>query len=122
MVNPGLALIIDAFTGLVVPIVVIGFLDVRLLATPLIFTVAFLFALQAALHGRAQPVSFGMRSDPAGSTRFHESIGGIEVVKSAAQESQEEQKFELRATDYRDAMVKQGVIQARYLPRCCSAS
>src|SRR5680860_64818 len=116
MVNPGLALIIDAFTGLAVPIIVIAFLDVRLLAPPLLFTVVFLFALRHYMR-QLNPVSSSMRARFGMlNSDLQESISGIEVIKSTAQESQEEQKFETRATDYRDAMVEQGVIQARYLP------
>jgi ATP-binding cassette subfamily B protein len=116
MVNPGLSLIIDAFTGLIVPLIVIALLDLRLLVPPLLYTVVFIVALKRYMR-ELNPVSASMR------TRFgmlnsdlQESISGIEVVKSTAQEAQEEDKFETRATDYRDAMVKQGAIQARYLP------
>ena len=47
---------------------------------------------------------------------LQEAINGIEVVKTTAQESQEKQKFVKNATAYRDATVRQGEIQARYLP------
>lgn len=116
MVNPGLSLIIDAFAGLLVPIIVIAFLDLRLLAPPLIFTVFFLIALRHYMR-QLSPVSSSMRARfGLLNSDLQESISGIEVVKSTAQETQEEQKFETRATDFRDAMVEQGVIQARYLP------
>jgi ATP-binding cassette subfamily B protein len=116
MVNPGLSLIIDAFTGMVVPIVAIGLLDWRLLGPPLIFTVVFLFALRHYMR-QLNPVSTRMRTSFGQlNSDLQESISGIEVVKSTAQEPQEQQKFETRATDYRDAMVQQGTIQARYLP------
>jgi len=45
-----------------------------------------------------------------------EAVTGIEVVKSTAQEGQERDKFGKNARSYRDAAVKQGVVQARYLP------
>jgi ATP-binding cassette subfamily B protein len=45
-----------------------------------------------------------------------ETITGIEVVKSAAQEAQERRKFLENARRVRDLFVKQGEIQARYLP------
>jgi ATP-binding cassette subfamily B protein len=116
MVNPGLSLIIDAFTGMVVPIVAIGLLDWRLLGPPLIFTVVFFFALRHYMR-QLNPVSIRMRTSFGRlNSDLQESISGIEVVKSTAQETQEQQKFETRATDYRDAMVQQGTIQARYLP------
>ena len=45
-----------------------------------------------------------------------ESIAGIEVVKSNAQEKQEYGRFRVKAENYRDLFVKQGKIQALYLP------
>jgi ATP-binding cassette subfamily B protein len=45
-----------------------------------------------------------------------EAVGGIEVIKGNAQESQELDKFIRHASGYRDFFIKQGVIQARYLP------
>jgi ATP-binding cassette subfamily B protein len=45
-----------------------------------------------------------------------ETITGIEVVKSTAQEAQERHKFVENARRVRDLFVKQGEIEARYLP------
>ncbi len=47
---------------------------------------------------------------------LNETITGIEVVKSAAQEVQEREKFLVHARQVRDLYVKQGEIEARYLP------
>lgn len=116
MINPGLALIADSMLALIMPIIFIGFLDWRLLAAPLLFTVAFAIALRHYMR-QLNPVSEQMRA------RFgllnaglSEAVTGIEVVKSTAQEHQERGKFRRFATSYRDAAVKQGLVQARYLP------
>jgi ATP-binding cassette subfamily B protein len=45
-----------------------------------------------------------------------EAVTGIDVVKSTAQEEQEDTKFDLNASAYKDAFVEQGMVQARYLP------
>ncbi len=45
-----------------------------------------------------------------------ESIGGVEVVKGNAQEEQEIDKFTDNATQFRDFFIKNGEIQAVYLP------
>jgi ATP-binding cassette subfamily B protein len=50
------------------------------------------------------------------SADLQEVISGIEVVKSSAQEAQEEQKFIRNASDFRKWFVQQGEIEARYLP------
>jgi ATP-binding cassette subfamily B protein len=47
---------------------------------------------------------------------LEETITGIEVVKSTGQEAQERRKFGESASKYRDYYVKNGEIQARYLP------
>ncbi|MGH2558232.1 MAG: ABC transporter ATP-binding protein [Thermomicrobiales bacterium] len=116
MVVPGLMLIIDSFLSLVLPILFIGLLDWRLLLSPLVFTVGFLIALRHYMR-RLNPVSLEMRTQfgtlNAGLT---EAVTGIEVVKSTGQESQERRKFEVNARGYRNAFVRQGMVQARYLP------
>ena len=116
MVNPGLSLIIDSLTGLVVPIVMIGILDWRLLPPPLLFTVAFYFGLRRYMR-QLNPVATRLRRDFGTlNAGLAESVTGIEVVKSTAQEAQEDHRFDVNASSYRDAAVNQGVIQARYLP------
>src|SRR5690606_14584826 len=47
---------------------------------------------------------------------LNETITGIEVVKSTVQEGQEKAKFEGNARAVRDLFVRQGLVQARYLP------
>src|SRR5690606_15140265 len=41
---------------------------------------------------------------------------GIEVIKVTAQEAQERQRFRTLARRYRDSFVRNGLVQARYLP------
>ncbi len=116
MIVPGADLIFDSMTALVVPIIFIGILDPRLLLMPLLFTVGFLVTVRRYTR-QLNPVTSDMRGQfgvlNAGLT---ETITGIEVVKAAAQEEQEKQKFEHNARRYRDLFVRNGLIQARYLP------
>lgn len=116
MINPGMSLIIDSMLGLVVPIVAIGLLDWRLLPPPLLFSIAFYFALRYYMK-QLNPVSTDLRVKFGDlNAGLQETIGGIEVVKSTAQEAFEEGNFNTRASAYRNATVSQGRIQARYLP------
>jgi ATP-binding cassette subfamily B protein len=116
MVVPGMSLILDSFTGLCIPIIFIGFLDYRLLAPPLIFTVAFGFALRLYMK-QLNPVSGAMRMQFGNlNAELTESVTGIEVVKSTGQEKQEFEKFDRNARAYRDLFAKQGLVQARYIP------
>jgi len=116
MMNPGVALIIESIMGIIAPLVFIAFLRPELLVAPVLFVIAYIFALRRYTR-QLNPVAgeqrwrFGEMN--AGLT---ETITGIEVVKSTAQEAQERDKFVEDARRVRDLYVKQGEIQARYLP------
>jgi ATP-binding cassette, subfamily B, bacterial len=116
MMNPGVALINESILGLVVPIVFIAFIDPRLLVSPLAFVAVFVIALRQYMR-QLNPVSSALRRQfgllNAG---LNETITGIEVVKSVVQEAQERVKFRREAGSYRDLFVRQGLVQARYLP------
>jgi ATP-binding cassette subfamily B protein len=117
MMNPGVSLILsDSFLGLVTPVVFIAALRPQLLLAPLAFTVAFVLALRGYTR-RLAPVSWEMRQQfGAMNAGLAETVTGIEVVKSTAQEPQEERKFAQNAARYRQYFVRNGQIQARYLP------
>ncbi len=116
MMNPGVSLITESVIGILAPLVFIAFLRFELLLAPVLFVIAYLFALRRYVN-QLNPVAgeqrwrFGELN--AGLT---ETITGIEVVKSAAQEAQERDKFVVNARRVRDLFVRQGEIEARYLP------
>ncbi|HPL27001.1 MAG TPA: ABC transporter ATP-binding protein [Anaerolineae bacterium] len=117
MVNPGFSLIFASFLGLVVPIATIALnLPRVLLITPAAFLVLFAVTLRRYMK-RLEPVvelvreRFGLMN-----ARLAEAVSGIEVVKGAAQEAQEQHIFSGNARACRDAFVEQGQVQARYLP------
>ncbi|HEV2235419.1 MAG TPA: ABC transporter ATP-binding protein [Ktedonobacterales bacterium] len=113
---PGVDLIVDSFLALIVPIIFIGFINPVLLVAPLAFAAAFLLALRRYTR-ELNPVSGEMRwRFGEMNAALAETITGIEVVKSSAQEAQERRKFAANARLYRNAFVKNGQIQARYLP------
>ncbi|HXW01240.1 MAG TPA: ABC transporter ATP-binding protein [Anaerolineae bacterium] len=116
MMNPGIFLILDSFSGLFIPIIVMGLIRLDLLLTPILFTLVFLLALRRYTR-QLNPVAARMR-DQFGlmNAGLAETVSGIEVVKSAAQEIQEKRKFLENAARYRDFFVQEGQVQARYLP------
>jgi len=116
MVSPGLYLIVTAMLTLVAPVAAMGLLDYRLLLSPLLFTVAFYFALRR-YTAQLNPVALASRMQ-YGTMNAHlaEAVSGIEVVKAYAQEGAEREKFNRDATGVRDLFVKEGDIRARYLP------
>ena len=116
MITPGLALIIDSFSALVIPIIFIGLIKWQLLLSPLVFTVAFLITLRRYMR-KIGPVAQKQRTEFGRmNSVLTETVTGIEVVKSTVQERQEQGKFLNAARAYRDAAVKQGRIEAGYLP------
>ena len=116
MFSPGLMLITDSLMAIVVPIVMIGQLQFKLLLVPSVFVVL-LAVTVADYNRRLKPVSIARR-DQFGTMNagLAEAIAGIEVVKANVQERYEWDKFTQNARLFRDYFVKQGEIQARYWP------
>lgn len=116
MIVPGCDSIFDSFTSLAITLIFIGVLKWQLLLAPVLYTVVFLIALRGYSR-KLQPVSDRMREQFGKmNTVLTETVAGIEVVKSTAQEAQEQRKFEVNARLYRDFFVQNGMVQARYLP------
>lgn len=116
MMTPGLDLLFDSLLGLVIPIIFMALIDPRLLLSPLLFTIAFAVALRDYTR-KLNPVTAQMRAHYGTmNAGLAETITGIDVVKSTAQEAQEQRKFANNAQGYRDYFVLNGLIQARYLP------
>jgi ATP-binding cassette, subfamily B, bacterial len=116
MFSPGLMLIIDSLMGIVAPMVLIAMLRLELLLAPTLFLL--LFGVTVADYARRlSPVSNALRRQfGIMNAGLAEAIAGIEVVKGNAQEEQEEAKFVGDARQFRDYFIRQGEIQARYLP------
>ena len=116
MFSPGLTLIIDSALAAIVPVVVIGQIAPQLLLVPCIFLVALAITL-VDYNRRLNPVSMA-RQEQFGvvNAGLAESIAGIEIVKANVQERYEWDKFTQNARLFRNYFVRQGEIQARYLP------
>lgn len=116
MVTPGIGVTADSLVVTVAALVGISTLDWRLLLVPVIFVISGLIALRHYSRELA-PVSGQLRMQfGITNARLQETIGGIEVVKSSAQEVSEAETFEANTRRYRDLFVRSGRIQARYLP------
>jgi len=116
LLNPGVMLILDSLLCIIVPLALIARLDARLLLVPALFLALFGITLWD-YNRRLNPVSAELR-DQFGTLNagLAEAIGGIEVVKANAQEAWEKAAFTRNARLYRDRFVRQGKIQAQYLP------
>ncbi|MBN1260227.1 MAG: ABC transporter ATP-binding protein [Anaerolineae bacterium] len=116
MFSPGVMLITDSALALIIPIILIGQLEWRLLLVPLLFTVALALTVWD-YNRRLKPVSLAQREQfGAMNAGLAEAVSGIEVVKANTQECYEWEKFTYDARRYRDYFVEQGIIEAKYLP------
>jgi ATP-binding cassette subfamily B protein len=116
MIAPNSGLILESIFALVVPLVTIALLRAELLLVPAIFLASFTVAIRR--YNRALRPVAGAMNERFGTMNagLAESIGGMEVVKGFAQEDQAERNFVAAAGSYREAFVRSGAIQARYLP------
>ena len=116
MFSPGVMLIIDALMALIIPTIMIGRLNFKLLLVPSMFVILLVITI-ADYNRRLKPVSIAMREQfGTMNAGLAEAIAGIEVVKANVQERYEWNKFTHNARIFRDYFVQQGEIQARYLP------
>ena len=116
MFSPGVNLVIGSLTFLVMPFLYASSYHPALLLAPSLFAVTYFIALWEYLHSLS-PVTEAVR-DTFGkmNTRLAEALDGIETVKGAAQEKAEVRLFNLQAGKFRDAFVRQGDLEARFLP------
>lgn len=116
MVVPGLDIIFDSNVSLSVTLIFIGSINLQLLLVPLLFTVSFWIAV-LFFSRQLAPVSERLRESFGElNAGLNEALNGIEVVKATSQEEQEKRLFGRRASLYRDLYVKNGLVQAWYLP------
>jgi ATP-binding cassette subfamily B protein len=114
--SPGINMVIGSLFFLIMPLVVAPTYDPALLLTPLVFLVLFYFALRSYMK-QLQPITTEVRSSFGQlNSRLAEALDGIEVVKGSSQEQSEVALFNNNARRYRDAMVRQGDMEARFIP------
>ncbi len=116
MFNPGLNLVIGSANFLIIPVIYSVRYDPQLVVTPLAFIVLYFIAIRRYLRTLSPITEEARRSFGRMNARLTEAIEGIEVVKSAVQEDQESHSFVRNATAFRNAFVRQGEQEARFLP------
>src|SRR5690625_60893 len=116
MFSPGVQLILDSALSVIVPLVFIALIEPQLLLFPILFVIGFVLSLKR-YTARLDPVSTAMRESFGRlNAGLNETVTGIELVKAAAAENREKRKFYRNAREFRDWFVRQGEVQARYLP------
>ena len=114
--SPGLNLVSGSLVFLFMPLFFAPRYDPALLLTPSIFIVTYFIALAYYLN-LLSPVTDRVRQ-AFGRMNSHlsEALDGIETIKGAAQEPAEVARFRTNARDLRDAAVRQGDLEASFIP------
>jgi ATP-binding cassette subfamily B protein len=114
MFSPGLNLVIGSLFFLFMPLFSAPHPALRL--TPLLFIIAYFIALWGYLR-TLSPVTDDVRqSFGTMNTHLSEALDGVETMKGAAQEGTEIERFVTNARRVRQAFVRQGDLEARFLP------
>jgi ATP-binding cassette subfamily B protein len=115
MFSPGVNLVVGSFMFILMPIFFAPRYHISLIITPLIFTVIYFIALARYLKQLA-PITDEVRgSFGKMNTHLSESLDGVEIMKGAAQEGAEVERFSTNAREVRNAFVLQGDLEARYI-------
>ena len=114
--SPGLNLVVGSAIFLIMPILFAPRYNPALIITPLLFLVAYFLALWQYLHELAPITSDVRETFGRMNERLAEAIDGIETVKGMAQEQNEVGRFDTNARRFRDAFIRQGDVEARFLP------
>ena len=116
MFSPGLNLVIGSFFFLIMPLIYGPRIHPDLLLVPVLFTVVYFIALTGYLRSLSPVTDAVRQSFGTMNTHLSEALDGVETMKGAAQESSEIERFITNAKRVRQAFVRQGDLEARFLP------
>lgn len=115
MFSPGINLVVGSLIFLLMPIFVAGRYHPTLILTPIVFIILYFVTLVRYLKTLA-PITDEVRATFGEmNTHLSESLDGVEVVKGASQENAEVDRFVVNASRVRDAFVRQGDLEGRYV-------
>ncbi|HSL28500.1 MAG TPA: ABC transporter ATP-binding protein [Anaerolineales bacterium] len=115
MFSPGINLVVGSLIFILMPIFVAGRYHPSLVLTPLIFIVLYFWSLARYLKTLA-PITDEVRATfGVMNTHLSESLDGVEVVKGSSQENAEVERFVVNARRVREAFVRQGDLEGRYV-------
>ena len=116
MLNPGINLIVGSGNFLLMPLFVAPTIQPQLILTPILFILGYVWALRRYMRELEPVTELAREHFGTMNAGLEEAVEGIETVKGAAREPEESDRFEQNAMAYRDAYVRQGEIEARFLP------
>ncbi len=116
MFSPGINLVVGATLFMVIPYFIVPHYHPALLLTPTLFAIGYFYSLWRYLRSMS-PVTDEVRETFGEmNTHLSEALDGVEIMKGAAQEGAEIDTFVTNARRVRNAFVRQGDIEARFLP------
>jgi ATP-binding cassette subfamily B protein len=116
MFNPGINLVVGSAIFMFMPLIFAPRYDPSLVITPALYIVAYTIAIRQYLRELGPVTAEARQSFGVLNSRLAEAIDGVETVKGMSQENNEVRRFINNARRYRDAVVHQGDIEARFLP------
>ena len=115
MFSPGVNLVIGSFMFILMPIFFAPRYHFSLILTPVIFTIIYFIALARYLK-QLSPITDEVRATFGKmNTHLSESLDGVEIMKGAAQEGAEVERFVINAREVRNVFVLHGDLEARYI-------
>ncbi len=116
MFSPGFNLVIGSANFLIMPLIFAPRYHPSLVLVPALFIIGYFLALWQYLR-ELSPITANVRKS-FGSLNIGlaETLDGIETVKGSAQEEAEVKRFQVNALRFRDYFVKQGNVEARFIP------
>jgi ATP-binding cassette subfamily B protein len=116
MMAPGVNLVLGSGAFLFMPFFLAPAIHPQLIAVPILFALSYLVSIVFYLRA-LRPATEGVRRTFGEmNAELTAAIEGIETVKGAAQEEAEASRFAAGARAVHDALVRQGLIEARFLP------
>ncbi len=114
--SPGLSQVIGSFAFLIMPLILAPRYAPQLVLVPALFIIFYFLSLWEYLHTLG-PITDEVRGSFGGmNTQLSEALDGIETVKGAAQEANEIARFKVKAGRYAAAAIRQGKVEARFVP------
>src|SRR5512134_3057309 len=115
MFSPGVNLVVGSLVFILMPIFVAGRYHPSLIIVPVVFILLYFVSLIRYLKTLA-PITDDVRATFGEmNTHLSESLDGVEVVKGASQENEEVDRFVVNARRVRNAFVRQGDLEGRYI-------
>ena len=116
MLQTGVNLVVGSGNFLLMPLIFAPIYAPELILAPGFYVVAYIIAVRQYLK-ILTPVADQVRESFGQlNSRLAEAIDGVELVKGSAQEAQEVDLFSRNARKYRNRIVTQGNIEAKFMP------